>query len=123
MTDVRWRVATACICFLSGAPVSWTAARALGRQFRVEAALDSAHTLVRSGPYRNVCHPIYTSMLFVLLATGLLVSPPKLILSAIVVFLCGAFIRIKVGDGLLDAQFGSEFVEYRERVPAMLPFL
>jgi protein-S-isoprenylcysteine O-methyltransferase Ste14 len=118
-----WRVAASCCFFAAGCFISWTAARALGRQFRFEAALDSAHTLVRSGPYRYVRHPIYTSMLCVLLATGLVISPLSLLLGAIIVFIAGAFIRIKIEDSLLESQFGAEFESYRQSVPGMLPFL
>jgi protein-S-isoprenylcysteine O-methyltransferase Ste14 len=120
---VWWRVAASCALFMISCIVSWTAARALDRQFRFDAALDSAHTLVRSGPYRYVRHPIYTSMLCILLATGSIVSPLRLMLVSIVVFLCGALIRIRIEDGLLESQFGPEFVNYRQHVPAMLPFL
>jgi hypothetical protein len=42
---------------------------------------------------------------------------------AIVVFIAGALIRIKIEDSLLESQFGAEFVDYRQSVPGMLPFL
>src|SRR5215831_15731592 len=70
-----WRVLLSALLFVLACLTSWTAARALGRHLRVDAALGSDHELVRSGPYRLVRHPIYASMLCLLLATGLLVSP------------------------------------------------
>jgi protein-S-isoprenylcysteine O-methyltransferase Ste14 len=118
-----WRVVASCSFFVIGCLISWTAARALGRQFRFEAALDSSHTLVRSGPYRYVRHPIYTSMLCILLATGFVISHFEMLLAATVVFLCGALIRIRVEDRLLESQFGAEFLNYKQHVPGILPFL
>ena len=45
---------------------------------RVDAAVGADHELVRSGPYRLVRHPIYTSMLCVILATGVLTVAARL---------------------------------------------
>ncbi len=118
-----WRTTVAFCIFVLACLLSWTAARSLGRQFRFDAAVDSAHILVRSGPYRIVRHPIYTSMLCVILATGIVVSPLKLLLASITVFTAGALIRMKIEDTLLRAQFGAAFVEYQQRVPGFLPFI
>src|SRR5947207_3171062 len=49
--------------------LSWTSARALGRQWRIDAGLNPDHQLVRSGGYGVVRHPIYTSMFCMLLGT------------------------------------------------------
>jgi protein-S-isoprenylcysteine O-methyltransferase Ste14 len=119
----RWRTTVACCFFVLACLLSWTAVRSLGRQFRFDAAVDAAHILVRSGPYRVVRHPIYTSMFCVLLATGLVVAPLKLLLPSIAVFIAGALIRMRIEDNLLQAQFGAEFVEYQQRVPGFLPFI
>jgi protein-S-isoprenylcysteine O-methyltransferase Ste14 len=118
-----WRTTVAFCFFVLACLLSWTAARSLGRQFRFDAAVDSLHILVRSGPYRVVRHPIYTSMLCVLLATGVVVAPLKLLLPSIAVFTVGASIRMRIEDNLLHAQFGMEFVEYQQRVPGFLPFI
>ncbi|MCX6622227.1 MAG: hypothetical protein NTY38_14390, partial [Acidobacteria bacterium] len=42
----------------------------LGRQWRVKAVVTEDHVLIRTGPYAVVRHPIYTSLLGMLLATG-----------------------------------------------------
>ena len=58
--------------------ISWTGA--LGRQWRIDAGLSADHQLITSGPYRFVRHPIYTSMLSILLGTGFLITPWWLLL-------------------------------------------
>jgi protein-S-isoprenylcysteine O-methyltransferase Ste14 len=119
----HWRTIVALCLFILACLISWTAERSLGSQFRFDAAVDSAHKLVRSGPYRVVRHPIYTSMFCVLLATGIVVSPLKLLLASIAVFIVGSFIRMRIEDKVLEAQFGAEFVEYQKRVAGFLPFI
>jgi protein-S-isoprenylcysteine O-methyltransferase Ste14 len=105
------------------AVLSWTATRALGRQWRIDAGLNVDHELVRSGPYRWVRHPIYTSMLCLLLATGFMLAPPILLLTATAISIAGLEIRTHVEDGLLLSRFGEEFRSYRRDVAAYLPLV
>jgi protein-S-isoprenylcysteine O-methyltransferase Ste14 len=118
-----WQVFLAMVFFALGILLSWTSTRALGRHWRIDAGLSSDHELIRGGPYRLVRHPIYTSMLCVLLATGFVVTPLPLFLLAIVVFLIGTEIRVRIEDKLLASQFGDTFHQYQQQVPAYIPFL
>jgi protein-S-isoprenylcysteine O-methyltransferase Ste14 len=112
------------ICFLAlGAVLSWTSARTLGRQWRFDAGLNADHQLVRAGAYRFVRHPIYASMLCMLLGTGLFITPARLLLLALVFFCIGVEIRIRIEDALLASRFGDDFRAYQRRVPAYLPFI
>ena len=118
-----WRLIPAIALFLVAILLSWTGVTALGRQWRVDAALSPDHRLVRSGPYAIVRHPIYASMLCLLLGTGLVVSPWPLFVPALALFLAGTEIRVRVEDGLLAAHFGDEFAAYKRSVPAYIPWL
>jgi protein-S-isoprenylcysteine O-methyltransferase Ste14 len=89
----------------------------------VEAGLNADHELVTWGPYRLVRHPIYTSMLLLLLATGSLVTPWPLLLASLVSFLIGTEIRVRVEDRLLAERFGEQFQQYQRRVAAYIPLL
>jgi protein-S-isoprenylcysteine O-methyltransferase Ste14 len=117
------RVAGALAFFALAAALSWTAVRALGRHWRIEAGLDSDHELVRSGPYRIVRHPIYTSMLGMLVATGLLVAAWPVLAAALALEIAGTEVRVRVEDALLAARFGETFAQYRRAVSADVPFL
>ena len=75
ITPAFWQFALSVLLFVIAAVTSWTASIALGRYLRVDAALDTEHELIRSGAYRFVRNPIYSSMLCVILATALLVTP------------------------------------------------
>jgi protein-S-isoprenylcysteine O-methyltransferase Ste14 len=70
-----WRIWVAIPCFMVAIALSWAAAGALGRYWRIEAGLSADHELVQTGVYGLVRHPIYTSMLFVIAATCLILSP------------------------------------------------
>src|ERR1017187_7693812 len=118
-----WRLALSVSLLALACALSWTAARALGRHLRIDASVDFTHELVRSGPYRLVRHPIYTSMLCVLLGTGVLISPLYLLLPAVLIFLIGTEIRMQVEDRMLVSRFGEQFTSYQHNVPGLIPGL
>ncbi|HLW78767.1 MAG TPA: isoprenylcysteine carboxylmethyltransferase family protein [Terriglobia bacterium] len=118
-----WRMVLAAAFLLLAALLSWTAVRALGRQWRFDAGLSADHQLVTWGPYRVVRHPIYTSMLLMLLGTGFMVTPLRLLAAATLVFVVGTEIRVRIEDRLLAQHFGAQFEEYRSSVPAYIPLI
>jgi protein-S-isoprenylcysteine O-methyltransferase Ste14 len=118
-----WRVAAAIVCGPIAAVLSWTAVRHLGRQFRVHAGLYEDHELVTTGPYAIVRHPIYTSLLAMLVCSLLILTPWKWAIVCLVLFLAGTEIRVHTEDALLASRFGDRFLEYQRRVRAYLPFV
>ncbi len=106
------------------APLSlWLAAAAvrhLGMQWRIKAVVTEDHELVQTGPYAIVRHPIYLSLLGMMLATALVMVPWQ---SIVVLYLIGTEIRVRAEDSILARRFGTSFEEYRRRVPAYLPFV
>ena len=118
-----WRFALATFFLALAILLAWTATRALGKHLRFEAALSPDHQLVQSGPYRIIRHPIYTSMLCLLLGTGLMLTPPLLFAIALAIFLLGTEIRVHIEDSLLASRFGNEFRTYRQHVSAYIPLI
>lgn len=118
-----WRIACSILFLALAGLLSWTATRALGRHLRFDAALSPDHELVRSGPYRVLRHPIYTSMFCMLLGTGFMITSLPLLLAAILLFVSGTEIRVRIEDGLLASRFGDKFREYQRAVPAYVPFV
>lgn len=103
--------------------LAWMATRHLGRQWRYEAALSEDHELIQSGPYGWVRHPIYASMLGMLLATGCCWTWWPMLLAAVVVFLIGTEIRIRAEERLLAERFQESFASYRSRVRGYIPYI
>lgn len=118
-----WQVAVSVVLFVLASALSWSSARALSGQLRVDAALGAEHRLVRSGPYALVRNPIYTSMLLLFCAFAVMVAPWKLFFMAVVIFLVGTEIRVRTEERLLALRFGEEFYEYKRSVAAYVPFL
>jgi len=118
-----WRLAVCVALFASAIWLSWTSSNALGHHLRIDAALGPEHQLVRSGPYGLVRNPIYTSMLLVMCAIAIVVTPWQLFISSLVLFVIGTEIRVRTEETLLAARFGEEFQQYKKSVPAYIPFL
>jgi protein-S-isoprenylcysteine O-methyltransferase Ste14 len=118
-----WRGAIGLILAASSIVLAWRAVPALGRQWRIDAGLNADHQLIRSGPYRLVRHPIYASMLGLLLSGIAWCGTLPLWPLALVLFIIGLEIRVHVEDTLLGEHFGAEFTEWSRDVPAYLPFI
>ncbi len=118
-----WQTLLSISLFAVAAALSWTSSSALRGQLRVDAGLGADHKLLRSGPYALVRHPIYTSMLVVLCATAVIITPWLLFLVSLVLFVAGTEIRVRTEEKRLASQFGDEFMDYKRAVPAYLPFL
>ena len=118
-----WRLLISLVLFALAIALSWTSSRALAGQLRIDAALGADHHLVRSGPYALVRNPIYTSMLLVDCATGVIVTPWQLFVPAIVLFVIGTEIRVRTEEKLLAERFGEEFRVYKSQVRAYIPFV
>lgn len=108
---------------LASVLIGAAAVRELGLHFRINAVVTRDHELIRTGPYGIVRHPIYTSLMGMLLATGLMVSHPWALPLAVLVYLAGTEIRVRAEDKLLLKRFGPEFERYRAEVRAYIPFL
>jgi protein-S-isoprenylcysteine O-methyltransferase Ste14 len=117
------RAAASMVLGAVAAVLAWTSVTHLGRQFRIRAGLYHDHALVRTGPYAVVRHPIYASLLAMLLSTLLILTPWKWALVSIVLFVLGTEIRVQTEDRLLASRFGEEFAGYRKKVPAYVPFV
>ncbi len=117
------RVVPALILGVVAAIISWNVVKHLGRQFRIYAGLYDDHALVRTGPYAIVRHPIYSSLLAILLCTLLILTPWDWAATSLVLFIAGTEIRVRAEDKLLASRFGEEYQSYRTAVRAYIPFV
>ncbi len=118
-----WRTVLSVLFLALAVLLSWTSTNALGKHLRFDAALSPDHELVQSGAYSVLRHPIYSSMLCLLLGTGFMITPTLLFISAILIFLAGTEIRVRIEDNLLSAHFGDQFRHYQQTVSAYIPFV
>jgi protein-S-isoprenylcysteine O-methyltransferase Ste14 len=116
-----WRLAAGTAFGLVGIWLASAGVRHLGKQWRINAALNEDHELITSGPYQIVRHPIYASMLAMNIMSALMVGRLPWWPIGVALFVVGIEIRVRVEDELLRGRFGERFEEWRRRVPAYLP--
>ncbi len=95
----------------------------LGRQWSFVAAVRPDHALVTTGPYGHVRHPIYAGMFGMLLGTGFLLTSAPAFVLALLFFLAGTSVRIRIEERLMRSRFGGAYDDYAVRVPALVPRL
>jgi protein-S-isoprenylcysteine O-methyltransferase Ste14 len=103
--------------------LAWAATRHLGKQWRYKAALSEDHELIQTGPYRWIRHPIYASMLGMLLATLAAWTWWPMAIGSVIAFLAGTEIRVRSEERLLAERFSSSFGAYRSHTYAYIPFI
>lgn len=113
--------ALAALLLASAVALAFAAVRRLGKQWSLAARVAEHHELVTTGAYSLVRHPIYTAMFGMLLGTALAVSTWWALLAGGAVFLAGTFLRIRVEERLLTAEFGDAYRMYAGTVPALIP--
>lgn len=96
------------------------ASNALGRFLVPRAVIFHDHTLVTSGPYHFVRHPIYSGVLALWLGTALAMLNLLLLLvwpAAMV----GVSIQARLEEELLRAKFGPTYESYAQATSRLLP--
>jgi len=96
--------------------------RHLGHNLVAAAAPDIAPTLITTGPYRWVRHPMYSAWVIMLLGYGLLAANWAVTLAAAAAF--GAVVRRTSGEeSHLIELFGEAYIDYASRTGRFLPRL
>ncbi len=95
--------------------------RELGKYFSSSLVIRKGHRLVRSGPYRLVRHPMYTSYLALFIAAFLITQNWLMGLSGMAVIATLMTLRIGKEEALLLEHFGAEYEHYRQTTGMFLP--
>ena len=94
----------------------------LGRNWVGGVGLHDSHTLITSGPYAWVRHPLYSG--FCLAAVGIaLASANPLAASGALLVALSLLVRIWGEEELLKRRFKKEYLEYRSRTGYLIPRL
>lgn len=94
----------------------------LGKMWASIAAVKEDHKLVTDGPYRMTRHPIYSGVLGMMLGSTFSTGEGSIFLGFIVVLL--VFLnRIRIEEQLMTRTFGDQYVQYKKRVPQLIPGL
>ncbi|MGA3222813.1 MAG: isoprenylcysteine carboxylmethyltransferase family protein [Acidobacteriaceae bacterium] len=94
----------------------------LGRNWSSNVTLKQDHTLVRSGPYRIVRHPIYTGLLVALLGTAIALGPLRCFLGVVLAAIAWKFKSI-TEEAFMVQQFGDQYRQYQMEVKSLVPYI
>jgi protein-S-isoprenylcysteine O-methyltransferase len=94
----------------------------LGRNWSSNVTLKQNHTLVRSGPYRIVRHPIYTGLLVALLGTAIALGPLRCFLGVVLAAIAWKFKSI-TEEAFMVHQFGDQYRHYQTEVKGLVPYI
>jgi protein-S-isoprenylcysteine O-methyltransferase Ste14 len=111
------------IVVLLGISFTWWARIHLGRFWSNAITRKEDHSIIESGPYGLVRHPIYTGLIFAILATGAAVATTASLLGALLIAF-GQWQKARMEERFLSAELGSEaYQSYSRRVPMIVPFV
>jgi protein-S-isoprenylcysteine O-methyltransferase Ste14 len=93
----------------------------LGSNWSSRVTVKEAHSLVRTGPYRYVAHPIYSGILLAFLGTAVMFG----LWSGLVAtgFVLASFIIKSRAEEARMRETFPEYAQYRAETPAIIPFI
>jgi len=111
----------AALCVLGLLGAIWSR-RTLAGNWSSRVTFKEGHELIETGPYGFVRHPIYTSLLLMLLGT--VVGGNSLVAwFGLPFYLLGFWIKLKQEEQLLTRHFPDTYPAYKKRVKALIPFI
>lgn len=94
----------------------------LGGNWSSDVTIKEDHTLIRSGPYRIVRHPIYTGILLALLGTAIVFGELRCFVG-VAIAVAGLKLKSLAEETLMRQQFGGQYTAYQQEVKALVPWL
>ncbi len=95
----------------------------LGQNFSPWLEVRGDHTLVTSGPYRWVRHPIYTAGLMIGLGVGLLSADLLILVCPLAALTLLLALRLPDEEAMLAEQFGEDYRDWAASTGRLLPRL
>lgn len=92
----------------------------LGKYWSSQITLKEGHTLVCTGPYKHLRHPIYSGILLAMVGTALTVGLYRALLGVVLAALAFWW-KARQEDAWLAHAFGEQFEQQRRRTGRLLP--
>ncbi|MCZ2126422.1 MAG: isoprenylcysteine carboxylmethyltransferase family protein [Anaerolineales bacterium] len=117
---IRW---LGVVLLFGGDAILFLAHSALGRNWSLAPEIKENHTLVVSGIYKKIRHPMYSA--YLLLGLGFLLSSANWLIGFLFLIPIATIClrRIGVEDQMMLEKFGDEYREYAKRTGALIPKL
>jgi protein-S-isoprenylcysteine O-methyltransferase Ste14 len=121
-----WRVGAAVAwllvgCTAAGMLFAWWARLHIGTLWSSSVTRKAGHRVIDTGPYGIVRHPIYTGLLFSLLATAVLYGTSWAVAGAGLT-IAGFYVKARVEERFLRQELGAQSYDvYARRIPMLVP--
>lgn len=112
----------ALVLVFGGLLVACWARAHLGRNWSGEVMVKVEHTLITSGPYRWVRHPIYAGMTVALVGTALASGALSGFLG-LAFILFGFLVRVRQEEALMQQTFPGDYLAYSRHTARLIPGL
>jgi protein-S-isoprenylcysteine O-methyltransferase Ste14 len=107
---------------LAGASFTVWARITLGRNWSAEVTFKQDHELIESGPYALARHPIYTGL--IVMGLGTAIDYGRAFGFVLLAALCGGlWWKARQEEQIMSSHFPDAYPEYKQRVPAIIPFV
>jgi protein-S-isoprenylcysteine O-methyltransferase Ste14 len=117
-----WMAQVGLALLLAGLLFALWARRTIGTNWSGTVTVKESHELVQAGPYALARHPIYTGLLLGFLGTAIAIDAWRGVLA--LVLATAAFLRkMRTEEAFMVDTFGDEYVAYRARTAALVPWL
>ena len=114
-----WTMAGACA---AGLAFTWWARIWLGSLWSGSVSRKNDHTVIQTGPYRWVRHPIYTGLILGAFAQAAAIGQAPNLLGAALMTL-GLWLKARLEERFLGRELGADaYGDYRRRTPMLVPF-
>jgi protein-S-isoprenylcysteine O-methyltransferase Ste14 len=101
-------------------PCTYWVGKTLAENFSDTLQIQEKQTLITTGPYGRVRHPIYASAIY-FLAALVLVSDNFLFLILLILIIPGIYRRMMKEEGMMTDQFGEEYLDYTKQTGRIFP--
>ena len=114
-----WALAGGCA---AGLLFTWWARISLGSLWSGSVSRKDDHTVIQSGPYSLVRHPIYTGLILAAFAQAIQIGQAANLLGALLMTF-GFWLKARLEERFLSQELGADaYADYRRRTPMLIPF-
>jgi protein-S-isoprenylcysteine O-methyltransferase Ste14 len=119
----RWSGCIGTIVFAGAIIMLWRSHADLGRNWSATLCITGQHSLVTTGIYRHIRHPMYTAHLLWAIAQGLLLSNWLAGWAFLVLSVPLYIVRIPKEEQMMLEHFGEKYRQYESRTGRLIPRL
>ena len=95
----------------------------LGRFFTVVVTIREGHKLKKDGVYKILRHPSYTGALLSFIGFGISLNNWLSLIITNILMLAVSLYRIKIEEKTLTEHFGKEYLDYKNSIYCILPWI